>query len=90
MAEPNEKLDRAFYTLSYLGAVILGGNLLDSEDGRERVKQIFKAGLLAGGSYEALLEIPEFARAVKDYETGVLTVDPSELSPVPAVDTEGK
>jgi hypothetical protein len=79
----NEPFDNSFYTLSYLSCLILGGNLLDSEEGRERVKHIFKAGLLAGRTYEDLEAIPEFKKAVEDYEAGIVTVDVSEISPIP-------
>jgi hypothetical protein len=78
----SEPFDKSFYVLSYLGAVILGGNLLDTEQGREKVKEIFKAGLLSAGSFEDLQAIPEFKKAVADYEAGIVTVDPSELSPI--------
>jgi len=58
--------------------------MLDSEEGRERVKSIFKGGLLAGGgTLEALESIPEFKKALADFEAGIISVDESELSPIP-------
>jgi hypothetical protein len=73
--------DASFYVLCSVGCWILQSDALATEDGRERVKDAFRAAMLAGGSYEALQALPEFRAAVLDYEAAAAgrPVDVSRL-----------
>src|SRR5215468_5287957 len=60
--------DVSFYTLVCIGYYVIARDALATEAGREKVKKIFRDALLAGGSFEALQEIPEFRAAMRDME----------------------
>ena len=83
MPEPND-FDQSFYVLCFIGCLILGDNALDTDVGREKVKEVFRSAMLSAGTYENLEQIPEFRKAVADYDQarGIITVDPSELTPI--------
>jgi hypothetical protein len=90
-----EQFDQSFYVLCVVGIWILELDALSTEEGREQVKDAFRAALLSAGNLEDWQKIPEFRAAMRDMHPatsgnpeGVITVDESELSPIPAVDTE--
>jgi hypothetical protein len=78
MPEPND-FDRSFYTLCFLGCLILADGALDTEEGRAKIKSVFQTSILGAGTYENLEQIPEFRKAVEDFDREIITVDPSEL-----------
>jgi len=83
MPEPNEPFSQSFYVLCFLGCLILADGALDTEEGRAKIKSVFQSGMLGAGTYEDLEQIPEFRKAVADYDkarAGIISVDPAEIS----------
>lgn len=66
MSEP--EFDKSFYSLSVIGFLILAENILDTPQGCETIKQMFRDALVGAGTYENLCAIPEFAAAMSDIE----------------------
>jgi hypothetical protein len=84
MLEPNHTFDQSFYVLCVVGHWILVQDVLATPEGREKVKDAFRSAMLAGGSIEALEEIPEFRAAMRDVERAseTISIDPSAVTPV--------
>ena len=93
MPEPTKDCEFSFYVLCFIGYWILVDDALSTEQGREKVREAFRTGALAAGSFEALQEIPEFQAAMRDIDlahqgviAGVpkeanLSTDPSQVAP---------
>lgn len=93
MPEPTQDFDLSFYVLATLAIWILADDALATPEGRQRVKDALRDGVLAGGTYEAILEIPEYRAALRDWELakqGIFTVDPTAPVPTEPVPAERK
>jgi hypothetical protein len=71
--------DQSFYVLCCLGYWILATDALAPSGGREKVKEVFRSGMLAAGSYEELCALPEFQAAMRDCQ-GLDFGDPPMLT----------
>jgi hypothetical protein len=87
MPETKHDFDQSFYVLCLIGYWILVVDALATPEGREKVKDTFRAGMLAAGSYAALQALPEFQAAMRDFQElaspPFITVAEEEVTPLP-------